>query len=48
MRAKRPRKNSYSYSHLSESFAPAFGGGVTTAAYQIEGAISEDGRDPSI
>jgi beta-glucosidase len=30
------------------SFPPDFGWGAATAAYQIEGAVSEDGRKPSV
>ncbi|MGW3356477.1 GH1 family beta-glucosidase [Streptomyces bungoensis] len=33
---------------LTESFPPAFLWGAATSAYQIEGAVREDGRTPSI
>ncbi len=32
----------------SSEFPPAFLWGVATAAYQVEGAVAEDGRTPSI
>lgn len=41
----RPSQNNHS---LQEPFPPDFLWGAATSAYQIEGAVSEDGRGPSI
>ncbi len=36
------------YARLAGAFGPDFTWGVSTAAYQIEGAVAEDGRVPSV